>query len=48
MKTIRVSPELVADMLAEYMDNHPGHIEGKLQLEVLWNSWRHFEKEVSK
>lgn len=46
MKTIRVSPELIAEMLDKYTQVHPEHIEGKIRLEVQWNSWRAFEKRV--
>lgn len=46
-KTIRVSPELVADLLADYLDNHPKHIEGQIFLEVTEKSWSKFEKAVT-
>lgn len=46
MKTIQVSPELIAEMLDKYTQAHPEHLEGKISLEVQWNSWRAFEKKV--
>lgn len=46
LKTIRVSPELVAEMIDKYTQVHPEHIEGKIDLEIQWNSWRAFEKKV--
>ena len=46
MKTIQVSPELVAEMIDKYTQAHPEHIEGKISLDVLYNSWRAFEKKV--
>ena len=46
LKTIRVSPELIAEMLDKYTQAHPEHIEGKIDLDVLYNSWRAFEKKV--
>lgn len=48
MKTIRVSPELIADMLADYLDRHPEHVEGKIDLEIAFNSWRAFQKKVGR
>ena len=46
LKTIQVSPELIAEMLDKYTQAHPEHIEGKISLEIQWNSWRAFEKKV--
>ena len=46
MKTIQVSPELIAEMIDTYTQAHPEHIEGKINLEIQWNSWRAFEKKV--
>ena len=46
LKTIKVSPELIAEMIARYTEAHPEHIEGKIDLEIQWNSWRAFEKKV--
>ena len=46
MKTIQVSPELIAEMIDKYTQAHTEHIEGKISLEVQWNSWRAFEKKV--
>lgn len=46
LKTIQVSPELVAEMIDKYTQVHPEHIEGKIYLEIQWNSWRAFEKKV--
>ena len=48
MKVIRVSPELIADLITSYRDDHPDHLEGKIDLEVSYNSWRAFEKRVGK
>lgn len=48
MRAIRVSPELIADMLADYLDTHPDHLEGKIDLEIAFNSWRAFEKKVGR
>lgn len=33
-------------MMDKYTQAHPEHIEGKIGLEVQWNSWRAFEKKV--
>ena len=46
LKTIQVSPELIAEMIDKYTQAHPEHIEGKISLDVQWNSWRAFEKKV--
>lgn len=48
MKVVEVSPELIADMLAEYLDWHPTHKEGEngLVLHVATNSWHAFTKKV--
>lgn len=46
MKVVSVSPELIADMIASYLDTHPDHKEGDLELHIATNSWRHFQKVV--
>lgn len=44
MKVVSVSPELIADMIASYLDTHPDHREWDIELHVATNSWRHFQK----
>lgn len=46
MKVVSVSPELISDMIASYLDTHPDHEEGDLELHIATNSWRAFQKRV--
>ena len=48
LKVVEVTPELIAEMLSDYSDAHPHHVEGGdgLVLHVATNSWRAFEKKV--
>ena len=48
MKVVEVTPELIAEMLSDYSDANPNHVEGGdgLVLHVATNSWRAFEKKV--
>ena len=48
MKTIQVSPELIAEMIDTYTQAHPEHVEGGVVLDVQWNSWRAFQKKVTR
>lgn len=46
MKVVAVTPETIADMIASYLDTHPDHAEGDLELHIATNSWRAFQKRV--
>lgn len=46
MKVVAVTPELIADMIASYLDTHPDHAEADLELHIATNSWQHFNKKV--
>ena len=48
LKTIQVSPELIAEMIDTYTQAHPEHVEGGVVLDVQWNSWRAFQKKVGR
>lgn len=48
MKVVQVAPELIADLIAQYLEDNPRHVEGSdgVVLHVAYNSWRAFTKKV--
>lgn len=46
MKTVLVTPELIAEIFTRYLERYPEHQEGKVNLRIVASSFEEFEEEA--